>query len=420
MGIEKSEINKKYLLVFLLIALATFPFFKGAVGFYLMLVVLLFNFAKLKFKTEALLFLGLVTGLEIYHNIAFKNYDILATKTLIYYFVVSILVIYYVKLDILNIYIKILYYFTLISFPFFILYYLDRGLAGSFMDSVPSVFVSLKKVYGDNIKQVNPIFYNFDYNYLNGRNNGPFWEPAVFAIMLIIAQIFNYLTSKSLFNKVGIVFTIGLITTLSTTGYFAYAILIVGSVMVSKKINTVFKIILMGSLLFVSFSLFNNVSFLSKKINAEIDRLDYDVNSYGGNSRIGSAVLDIAEVSQENIYMLLGKGSSKNSRIGGSDKDVLRNCGDTAVVVEWGIPFALLYLGLLYFSFYHLCGLFQVSKFFSLIFTAIFLILGFSEVIFDLPFFHCFLFMGFIVKRYYQKRDIFDGEQPTLTTTISV
>src|SRR5258708_13016119 len=110
----------------------------------------------------------------------------------------AIFLIYYIKLDFLPIYINILYYFSLISFVFFALYYADSNLVGQFAKAIPSTFIKTTVNYGAEVNQINPIFYNFNSNFLElARNNSPFLQPTSLSTMLLITQIFNFLLNKS-------------------------------------------------------------------------------------------------------------------------------------------------------------------------------------------------------------------------------
>ena len=389
-------------LVFILIGVSTIPILKDSFGMYLLIFSSLFTLRTLRINRAAILFLLLTVGLEVYHYIYFDDYEGARTRQLILVFTASVFIIYYIKSDFFNIYIKILYYFSLISFIFFTLYYTANGFVAGFARSIPGIFVKSSMVYGVEVKQPNPIFYNFDTNFMElGRNNGPFWEPTVFATMLIIAQIFNLLLNKTLFNKKGIIFTIAILTTFSTTGFLAYFLLLLFYFILSAKIKLFTKIALLTGALVIGFNLYTNLPFLSEKINNEIENTDAEIDKYGGDSRLASAIVDIGEVSQKDIYLLLGKGNSPSTRVEGPDKEVLRNCGDTALLVEWGIPYAAFYVFLLCYSFLELSRFYGINRFFALVFTLIVLLCSFSEVFLGLPIFFIFPFLGFIVKRDY-------------------
>lgn len=395
------NINIKDILVFLLVGTSTMPFFKQSFGIYLLLASLIFTLKGLQITKEAFFFLLFAFVIELYHNFYFDTYDISTTRQAMLGIITAIILIYFIRLDFLPIYVKLLYYFSLISFPIFLLYYADSNLVNKLAKAIPGIFVKTSEKYGTVTEQINPLFYNFDPNFLElGRNNGPFWEPTVFATMLVIAQFFNLLLTKKLFNKKGIVFSIAILTTLSTTGFMAYFLLIVFYFLLSDKIRLLTKTVIITVFAILSVTLFTSLPFLSEKIDNEIEKTDQEMDKYGGDSRLASAMLDMQEISEKNEYIILGKGLS-DDRIAGPDKDVLRNCGDTGLLIQWGALFTLLYIGLLFYSFLELTRHYEIHWAFSIVFTAIILIFGFSEVYFNLPLFYGFLFFGFITKRYY-------------------
>ncbi len=140
MQLSKSHVLKTSL-TFLLVAVSTIPIFKQSFASYLLLLGGLITIGKLRINTGALLFLLLAIILELFHNFYFDKYDINATRQVILTFIATLLIIYYVKLALLPIYINILYYFSLISFPFFLLRYADGALMEHLAKSVPGIFV---------------------------------------------------------------------------------------------------------------------------------------------------------------------------------------------------------------------------------------------------------------------------------------
>ncbi|WP_461115501.1 hypothetical protein [Spirosoma jeollabukense] len=392
-------------LAFSLIAVSTIPFFKSPIGVFLTIVCIIYLSKNLldTIKIETSSFLLIIFILEIYHATTFRNYEGWVVRQILLFFFISIFTIYYLKLNFLNIYIRIMYSITLISFAFYFIYLISPSIVIGFAKSMPSLFTKNFIIYDDTYERVNPIIYNFDHNFYKGRNNGPFWEPTVFASLLLIGQIFNLLLNKFIFNKIGIVFSIGILTTLSTTVFIAYFILLVSYFLMDSRFKTVYKTILLFISIFIGSFLFANLSFLEEKINTEFSEIDSNIDKRG-DSRMASALLDLSEVTQEDIFLLLGKGSAKYSRIGGTDKDALRNCGVTALLVEWGIPFFLLYVGLLFYSFYTLTKYYQINVLFSFTFTFIILLMSFSEVFLDLPLFHALIFIGLMMKRYYKDK----------------
>jgi hypothetical protein len=399
--VKRNTIFKTWL-VFLLIGISTIPIFKQSFGLYLLLFSLLFTVMDLRINKAAFLFVLLGIGLELLHFFSFDGYDGLKTRQLIFVFAAGLILMYYVRLDFLEIYVRILYYFSIISFVFFTLYYADNGFMTGLVHSIPDAFVKKVMVYGTEVRQPNPIIFNFDGNFMNsGRNNGPFWEPTVFATMLIIAQIFNLLLTKRLFNRKGIIFTVALLTTLSTTGFFAYFVLLAFFFLLSNKIKIFTKLALSVGLLSIGVYAFVTLPFMREKIQTEMDNIDHEIDQFGGDSRLASAVLDLREMQEKPIYLIMGRGSSSNTRVASLDTEGLRNCGDTALLAEWGIPYSILFICTLFYSFRELTRYYGINRLFALAFTLIILICSFSEVYLDLPFFYSILFLGFVVKKFY-------------------
>lgn len=398
-----SEILKglNYLIVYLLIAVSTIPFFKDSIGFYLATLLMVLNYKRFFgiFKIEIKLIIALIFFLEVYHFFFFENYEIWVIRQILFYFILAAFCVNNVKSNFFTMYINILYYTLLISFVFYFTLLISPSLITIVENATPSFFVKTSTFYNETTSKINPIVFNFDYNFHKGRNNGPFWEPTVFSSLLIIGQMFNLLINKKLFNKLGIIFTIGIVTTLSTTGFGAYFMLVFFYLLTDEKIGLWYKTALSSISLMLGLFLFSNLSFLEEKINGEILGVQQSIYDRGGDSRLASAILDMTEVSKDVKYLVLGKGSSKYSRIGSYDKNVLRNCGLTAIIVEWGVIIAIIYLCLIYYSFYQMTVYFKTKKLFALVFTLILMVLSFSEVFFDLPLFHAFIFLGFMLKR---------------------
>ncbi|MEO6283040.1 MAG: hypothetical protein ABIN80_19020 [Dyadobacter sp.] len=400
----RKYINVDYFLVFFLIALSTIPFFKKSVlGMVIILILLGLKYKKLAIKPRTLMVISIVSVLEIFHFVYYPNYEFFVLRDQILYFVIAGLIIYHLKLRFLPIYNNIIYLFTIISFPIFLTYYVSKDLVVAFSRLFSPFFLTIEQSAFNQYERISPIFFTFDGNFLNlGRNNGPFWEPTVFATMLIIAQIFNFLLTKTLFNKRGIIFTIAILTTFSTTGYLAYILLLTCYVVISKKIKFEFKLVLAISLVLASLLFFTRLGFLESKIKSEIQNVQVDMTEKGGDSRLASAILDIQEIKNDIIAILFGKGSSKGSRTVYKNSSilVLRNCGDTALIVQWGLPFFIFYFALIFISFRKLGDFFKVhSLMFSISCTLIIFICGFSETFFDLPFFHAFIFFGLLNQR---------------------
>ena len=77
-----------------------------------------------------------------------------------------------------------------------------------------------------------PIHILYNYNgYLLHRNSGIFWEPGAYQLFLNIALLYNFKRNnyvlRRCINLSSILFAVSLLTTRSTTGYFAFAVVMI-------------------------------------------------------------------------------------------------------------------------------------------------------------------------------------------------
>jgi len=391
--------SKAYLLTFLLIALSTIPLFKTSLGMYLMLGAIVVSFRKMQWNRSIVMILIAVFILEGYHYFFFRNYDFLVVKQVLLFFLIAAYVIQFTKGTFLKIFIHILYLLTVISLVIFGLSLVFPSLITGIASAVPSFFVlSKNNIYsGDLMLEVNPVLYNFGFSFKSGRNSGPFWEATVFASMILIAQIFNGLINKRLFNKEGWVFTIGIATTFSTTIYVAYFILVTAYFLIEYKTALLNKIVIVAMLVIAGLTVFEKTPFLKQKIMSEFENNDKMIDEFGGDSRVASCLLDIMELTQNPQDVILGRGSDKQYRIQAYNKEVLRNCGLSAFLVEWGIGLFAVYVTLIFVSFRRLCRYYGISTWYAYAFGGVLLISTFSEVFLDTPLYHIFPMIGFLV-----------------------
>lgn len=389
-------------LVCMLIAISTIPIFRNEYGRLAMLICLFLSRSHFRglLKSSILTVLVIMICLELYHFTYFPKYDFGIVREVIFSFLVGAFVSVHLNTKFVFIYVRVIYVITIISFFF----YTGVLISPSMMHYIESIIPEFFKVeslystyYGENMVRINPIIYNFDYNFYELRNNGPFWEPTVFASLILLAQIFNYVFYKKVFNKQGIIFSIGIITTLSTTIFICYFIFLSSTILLNPTIGKKYKVFLFLATFSINTYLFFELPYLQNKIQSQLTGLDENLDSTG-DFRLASAILDLTEIADNSLFILFGKGSDRDSRIGSIDKTVLRNCGITALLVEWGVFFFLMYIGLIYYTFRKLSIINYVNPLFSLSCTLCVLVMAFSEIFFDLPLFHTLIFLGFCIK----------------------
>lgn len=396
------KINRKELLNyfygFLLIASSAIPLFRNQGVLYFCLLICLMNARSVnKFIHLIFIFVALL-AFEFYHYFYFAPlYDFSVVRVVLISFFIAFVFAIKLNLNFIIIFIKTMHLISIISLIVYSVLLISEPTI-KFIESIFDPLFTIKyNIYDINSKIVNPIFFNFDANFYTFRNNGPFWEPTIFATLLILSIIFNLIVSNKIFNKYNIISLIALVTTLSTTGFIAFFFLFILLMFLFIKLNYFIKVLALIILIYSGFYAFKNLDFLQNKITAELTNVDYSIHEKGGDSRIASTILDWKEITAKPHYFLFGKGSDKRTRIAGRDKNVLRNNGLTALLVQRGIFLFVLYLVGIYFTFHQLCIVYKKNKLLPIVFFSTILILSNSEILFDLLIFHFLAVLGLIL-----------------------
>lgn len=170
---------------------------------------------------------------------------------------------------------------------------------------------------------------------LQYRNSGPFWEPGMFTVFLVIALIINIFTlNKKVLGLKNVIIVVTILTTLSTTAYVIIAFVSVGYILSnnSKKITKIITLLLVG---FVIYECYDQ-PFLAAKI---IDALD---NTGTENSRFGAMLYHINQIQES---PLIGYGQYLTFVFGDLE---MSPCGWTELIRYWGIPTTIFIVTLLW------------------------------------------------------------------------
>ncbi|HET7819532.1 MAG TPA: hypothetical protein VFL70_09515, partial [Bacteroidia bacterium] len=245
----------------------------------------------------------------------------------------------------INYYVNIIYVLTIVSFVFYIPTAFVPGVYDFFVSNVAPFFPAAESST-DNpfyaIQSTVVIFTLHPSIAAEFRNPGAFWEPGAHAIFLNIALIFNIFITGKLMNKKNILFTIAIISTLSTTGFVGMFILIASFFLVTGELSKKAFILIMFAPLAIY--LFFTLDFLGSKISQNMELKD------DTTSRFGSAAADLEDFSTS---PLIGWGKGEK-RFGGKEFTFFtveqhRNNGLTNVLATYGI-FAFLTLLYNYFK----------------------------------------------------------------------
>lgn len=210
------------------------------------------------------------------------------------------------------------------------------------------------------------------------RNYGPFWEPGRFTIFLTIALMIR-LYNNPKFDRKNIILLLADITTFSTTGYIALAILFIGYVAIQKK-NIGTKAI---QILFIvaCIVLISKLDFMSEKITDQMNDLQ------NTESRFGAMAYHLLQISQSPI---IGYGSHLNKAF--RILEMSPN-GWTHYMRYMGIPMFIAMMISLYKG--TKAYIYSNSKVISSFAFAVILILAFTQTCMNDPFYYILYFMVF-------------------------
>lgn len=406
----EMEKFKKLFAMFGLIAMSGFPFFttnkNNFIIFLLILIIILLLGKRDSFSAKRNILVILLTlFLVMLQAILFQYFKLETILGFIIRTLCALLVVYIVKGDFINLYIKQIKLLTLISFFIFIPIFIAPGILDLISSVVPSFMRFNTTILGVETTKPSLILVNLNMDAPSrtyNRNCGPFWEPGAFGGFLLIAILFNFLKGKTITDKSNYVFYIGLFTTFSTTAYLAFFLLILSYFISEKKIAW-YKVLILGLLSISFYLLFFQINFMNKKISKEISKIDFAIEEAGGDTRFASAVLDLMEFVE---YPISGRGLWPETRIGGKLKIIVRNNGLTNFLTTWGIVFFIVYFYLLYKNFERL--LLQqnnLKTYFAFLSIIVICVLSVGENYFSAIFFWSLVLIPFKYLIYTIKRD---------------
>ena len=229
---------------------------------------------------------------------------------------------------------------------------------------------------------------NFD-GFRIRRNCGMFWEPGAYQgfIMIVpllyIGQIRNLLSQ---YKKECVILFAALLSTMSTTGYVVLAVL--AMLLIMKNINNVF---LKFFVAFVAVAVFiwayNTFDFLGEKIESQYEEAMALESGKASLSRMGALQIDIENIKQ---HPFVGNGFLMSEKYGDL-ADEMRGAGNgfSGAINIFGLPLILLYL----FGLYRNAP--AATKFESMIFPLIIMLLLNGEYFLNYPLFWSLLFVKY-------------------------
>lgn len=367
-----------------LIAFSGFPFFFNNDKYLISFVIFTLVIWMIRYPTISRRTIYYILGFALVVLAQSIQFRFFPTATIIGFFLrifVAFFVLKSMKLDdFLKIYVKTIVFFSLVSFIFFIpLLFSDSVIEFYRLFAIPITNTETGVQIGENLLIFDLRVRDLQSTIL--RNPGPFWEPGAFAGFLIIGLLFNKVVNNKLFNPAGIILSIALISTFSTTGYLAYMF-----ILIAYLSNSIKRIFISLSLVVLFVYAFNSLPFLREKIAIQYNEAIRNNLENRRKNRIASFVVDLKDFVE---YPLFGKGPNNLTRFVDPDKMEFnnRNNGITDFLVKFGLLGFLLYFVSMYSSLKKICLIYnQEKKTVLVFFTSIFLI-AFSEVYFMYPLF---------------------------------
>ena len=182
------------------------------------------------------------------------------------------------------------------------------------------------------------------------RNNGPFYEPGLFASYLNIALVFNISKNRNLLAKDNISLILAILSTCSSAGYVSFLLIVVFSVFIQKK--KIYKVITVIAIITL-WQPIMELDFMTDKITANYDNA-FDSSA----SRFGAMIYHWEKIQ---LSPLLGYAGGKTpitnfDKLMVNTERLLSPNGLSYLFVYWGIPLALYFYLLMYKGFKKLVG----------------------------------------------------------------
>jgi len=236
-------------------------------------------------------------------------------------------------------YIRIIYYYSLVSFGFLVLsivfpFFREFVRIGATMYSIATKYyvveykaLSFFQLFTYTQKQSDSFFL---------RNAGPFWEPGAFAVYLGIALVMQYLYTHSLNNKYNVVFTIAMLTTQSTAGYATLMVFYMCALALSNHRLKVPYLMIIAA---ISFAVYSYAPFMKTKVEYMYQtQTEQDLQGIT-SGRFYAARKSINAISE---YPIFGRGITRRTAED-AYSEFAGGYGFLNIPAKYGIPLALIY-----------------------------------------------------------------------------
>ncbi|MBS1492823.1 MAG: O-antigen ligase family protein [Bacteroidetes bacterium] len=382
---ESAFLN--HFMIFLLMGISSIPILIGnpflIISFFLALVIFFLKGLKIDsfIISYSLAFLGLFfVHIFVYNQFIYSIFIAYFLRIFLAYFIIKI-----VGKNSDRYIINQIYFFAIISLIITFLFYLFPQLI-DFVNSEITPFFDRLTYFHPNRQHF--IIYTMELGWKLDipRNSGPFWEPGGFAIFLFVALFFNIARHKKIVNLKNIIFFLSIITTQSTSAYLALFVFVILFIVIRYKL--IYSAVVLPILVIVFFNLYSKLDFMEGKVEKMYSESQIAYKERV-NSRIVSGNINFSNFLSSPIF-----GIGRFFQI--EDEENTGNNGTTLLLAEFGIVGFSYYMICMYASYKNYCKALNFNNKYPFVIIISILILGYSQGIFQKPFFIGLSFMYLI------------------------
>jgi len=371
-NISKTEnINNiiSYVIIFIgLLIIANTSIFSNNyfILFYSILLILFCYIKKkltIKIEFLAITFIWLSINIIVSLKFSVDNFELLRiTNVFLKIILLPYLLLLFFKNSFFEKTEKMILVLTLISLPLFLLNIL-------FYDTFSSLLYIFKPI-------TNPVFFIDKFSdhfttlfYVNAikegsyyRNCGFMWEPGAFALMIIIMISIKWLREGVKFDFRFLIYTIALLTTLSTAGYVAFSLLFALGLIIKKSFKYIPIVIIFS---YFAIPYLNKLDFVGEEIRGYVE--SYEEDYIGKRHKVYLAPkvnrFMIVKYDWEKIKTYpWGMGVYRGDELIGV-RNIVGVNGLSNTLVVWGVPVFMLFLFYL-FRFFIIYNRLKINVFF--------------------------------------------------------
>lgn len=391
-----------YILCYTLIAISGVNFFLGNTILAIVFsFTLLIYYKKIKIINFFLFYLITITIILLGSALTYSSFNFNNYLSLFFRIGTAYVIIFILGKNFIYLYIKIIYYLSIISLFFWTLFVLSPGFESFVLFKITPIFDHyLYDISDRNLPAPHFIIYTMNHggidlvtfglnsglSDLNGfsrifmRNSVCFTEPSTAMLFIIPALSFSLIVFKNITSKEVIVFILVVITSWSTGGFAILFFLLSGWYFTQGGGKN--KLLMFPLTLLIAYYSFLNIESFGSEITSKLDEAAYSNLEYAKRTRLVNAVLDINESFN---HPLFGKGFFVENRP--YTYFDWRTNGTTFLLNRYGYIAFILYFFLIYKFFDLLCYSYKIDKQFALIMLLSLIFIGFGNKNFEKPLF---------------------------------